>query len=72
MIHADKESSQAQALSDGSLFGPRVERCPDVPTCLEHLAGCAGPGDVILLKASRAVELERVVEPLRERLATKA
>jgi UDP-N-acetylmuramyl pentapeptide synthase len=26
------------------------------------------PGDVVLLKASRAVGLERVVEPLRERL----
>jgi UDP-N-acetylmuramyl pentapeptide synthase len=28
-------------------------------------------GDVVLLKASRAVGLERLVEPLRERLLAK-
>lgn len=56
------------ALAGGDLFGPRVERCADVDDCLARLADSVRPGDVVLLKASRAVGLERVVEPLRERL----
>ncbi len=57
-----------EALAGGELFGPSVEHCPDVNACLERLAGSVQPGDVVLLKASRAVELDRLVEPLRERL----
>ncbi|HPM23834.1 MAG TPA: UDP-N-acetylmuramoyl-tripeptide--D-alanyl-D-alanine ligase [Phycisphaerae bacterium] len=60
------------ALSSGGLFGPRVERCSDVQDCVERLAGSVSAGDVVLLKASRAVELDRLVEPLRERLRGKA
>lgn len=60
------------ALSGGELFGPSVERCSDVERCLERLAVSVRPGDVVLLKASRAVELDRLVEPLRERLRTTA
>ncbi len=55
-------------LVGGGLFGPSVEKCTDVEDCLERLAGSVRAGDVILLKASRAVELDRLVEPLRERL----
>jgi UDP-N-acetylmuramoyl-tripeptide--D-alanyl-D-alanine ligase len=58
-----------EALTCGGLFGPNVERCTDVDDCLERLAGSLQAGDVVLLKASRAVELDRLVEPLRERLA---
>jgi UDP-N-acetylmuramoyl-tripeptide--D-alanyl-D-alanine ligase len=57
------------ALSSGGLFGPCVERCADVDGCLERLSGSLGAGDVLLLKASRAVELDRLVEPLRTHLA---
>lgn len=60
------------ALADGALFGPTVERCTDVHECLERLAGKVRAGDVVLLKASRAVELDRLVGPLRERLAARA
>jgi len=59
------------ALADGALFGPSVERCADVQECLERLAGGVQAGDVVLLKASRAVELDRLVGPLRERLAAR-
>jgi len=57
-----------EVLADDGLFGPSVESCPDVPACLERLAATVHPGDVVLLKASRAVALDRLVEPLRERL----
>jgi UDP-N-acetylmuramoyl-tripeptide--D-alanyl-D-alanine ligase len=59
-------------LTQGGLFGPAVERCETVAECLEWLAGSVHPGDVVLLKASRAVALERLIEPLRERLTASA
>jgi UDP-N-acetylmuramoyl-tripeptide--D-alanyl-D-alanine ligase len=58
------------ALSGDGLFGPAVERCADVPAALDRLAPDLRPGDVVLLKASRAVGLERLLEPLRTRLET--
>jgi UDP-N-acetylmuramoyl-tripeptide--D-alanyl-D-alanine ligase len=54
-------------LRDGQLFAPPVERCPDVDTCLRRLEQELQEGDVLLLKASRTVGLERLVEPLRQR-----
>ena len=57
-----------EALEGGKLFGPSVEQCTNVDDCLAHLAGSLKAGDVVLLKASRAVELDRLVEPLRQRL----
>jgi UDP-N-acetylmuramyl pentapeptide synthase len=36
---------------------------------VERLAAVVHCGDVVLLKASRAVELDRLVEPLKARLA---
>lgn len=56
-------------LKDGDLFAPGVERCESVEACAERLGSVLRDGDVVLLKASRAVGLERVVEPLRARLA---
>jgi UDP-N-acetylmuramoyl-tripeptide--D-alanyl-D-alanine ligase len=55
---------------NGQLFGPRVIRCPDVEASLEKLVSELRKGDVVLLKASRAVGLDRLVAPLRERLTT--
>lgn len=54
---------------DGPLFGPRIIRCTDVSACLDRLARELRKGDVVLLKASRAVGLDRLIAPLRERLA---
>lgn len=58
----------AEAFGSGGLFGPSVEKCRDVDACLERLADGLQPGDVVLLKASRAVELDRLIEPLRTRV----
>ncbi len=53
------------ALTEDGLFGPAVERCADVAECGRRLAASVAAGDVVLLKASRAVALDRVVEALR-------
>lgn len=53
-----------------SLFGPQVDCCETVAACGERLAGLLREGDVVLLKASRAVELDRLVAPLRSALDT--
>jgi UDP-N-acetylmuramoyl-tripeptide--D-alanyl-D-alanine ligase len=60
------------AMAGGGLFGPAVERCQSADECLERLSDSLQAGDVVLLKASRAVELDRLVEPLRERLLAKS
>ena len=54
-------------LEDQRLFGPPVERCADADACLRRLSDELQDGDVLLLKASRAVGLDRLVEPLRGR-----
>ncbi len=51
-----------------SLFGPQVDCCETVDACCEKLLDLLRDGDVVLLKASRAVELDRLVEPLRSAL----
>jgi UDP-N-acetylmuramoyl-tripeptide--D-alanyl-D-alanine ligase len=53
---------------DESLFGPQVDCCETVDACGEKLLEMLRAGDVVLLKASRAVELDRLVEPLRSAL----
>lgn len=60
------------ALRGGGLFNPTVECCETAEACGERLAALVRSGDVILLKASRAVGLERAVEPLRRRLSEPA
>ncbi|MGD8453107.1 MAG: UDP-N-acetylmuramoyl-tripeptide--D-alanyl-D-alanine ligase [Phycisphaerae bacterium] len=56
----------AEELKDAQLSGPRVVHCADVDACLSHLREELRDGDVLLLKASRAVGLDRLVEPLRQ------
>jgi UDP-N-acetylmuramoyl-tripeptide--D-alanyl-D-alanine ligase len=58
----------ADAFRDGALFGPQAECCETVESCLEPLARSLRDGDVVLLKASRAVALDRLVDPLRSAL----
>lgn len=57
------------ALRGGDLFCPTVECCADVDACGQRLAELVRGGDVVLLKASRAVGLERVIDVLRRRLS---
>jgi UDP-N-acetylmuramoyl-tripeptide--D-alanyl-D-alanine ligase len=61
----------SDALRGETLFGPTVDCCETVEACLDRLVHLLREGDVVLLKASRAVELDRLVEPLRSALSGK-
>jgi UDP-N-acetylmuramoyl-tripeptide--D-alanyl-D-alanine ligase len=67
LIGAATDAMEA-ALTSSGLFGPAVERCMSIEECQQRLIESVEPGDVVLLKASRAVALERLVAPLRARL----
>lgn len=60
------------ALKGGDLFCPTVERCDDVDDAGLRLRAALRSGDVVLLKASRTVGLERIIQPLRDHLAAAA
>jgi UDP-N-acetylmuramoyl-tripeptide--D-alanyl-D-alanine ligase len=62
------DEMMSEELRTETLFGPQVQRCETVQACLEKLLEVLRDGDVVLLKASRAVELDRLVEPLRDAL----
>ena len=53
---------------DDTLFGPRVECFASVEECRAALLALVKEGDAVLLKASRLVALDRLVEPLRSAL----
>jgi len=46
----------------------RIHLCDDVSQAVEIISGLVRPGDLVLVKASRVVRLERVVEALRSNL----
>lgn len=56
-------------LSNGREPGT-VQMCASIASCGERLADVVQPGDVVLLKASRGVGLERVLPTLRARLSS--
>lgn len=58
------------SLNGGGLFAPSVERCESLQECVARLEQLLKDGDVVLLKASRAMGLDQLVEPLRARYAT--
>jgi UDP-N-acetylmuramyl pentapeptide synthase len=58
----------SDALRGETLFGPQADCCQTMEDCAEKLVQTLRDGDVVLLKASRAVELDRLVEPLRSAL----
>jgi UDP-N-acetylmuramoyl-tripeptide--D-alanyl-D-alanine ligase len=68
LLVGDGTGPMYDALGGDALFGPTVERCADVAAAQQRLCDTVQAGDVILLKASRAVALERLVDPLRQRL----
>ena len=51
-------------LKKDTLFGPNVMCCETVDGCVPALQALVREGDVVLLKASRAIALDRLVEPL--------
>ena len=57
-----------ETLRNKPLFGPSVDCCDTVQDALIRLKETVQDGDVVLLKASRAVELDRLMEPLRAAL----
>jgi UDP-N-acetylmuramoyl-tripeptide--D-alanyl-D-alanine ligase len=61
-------SLMSDVLRDRDLFGPEVDCCDTVEACLEKLVSVLRDGDTVLLKASRAVGLDRLIEPLRTAL----
>ena len=52
-------------LREAHLFGPSVDHCADIERCSARLGSLLRDGDVVLLKASRAVGLERLVDGMR-------
>jgi UDP-N-acetylmuramoyl-tripeptide--D-alanyl-D-alanine ligase len=54
----------AGALAEGAVEGEESVVVADVPAALALLASAVRPGDVVLVKASRGVGLERVAEGL--------
>jgi UDP-N-acetylmuramoyl-tripeptide--D-alanyl-D-alanine ligase len=44
----------------------RIVRCEDTAQAVNAVRALAGPGDVVLVKASRVARLERVAEALRD------
>ncbi|HYO42045.1 MAG TPA: UDP-N-acetylmuramoyl-tripeptide--D-alanyl-D-alanine ligase [Candidatus Limnocylindrales bacterium] len=58
----------AQGARDAGLPVDRIVIAGDVADAVEKLRTATAPGDVVLVKASRGVELERVVDGLAEAL----
>jgi UDP-N-acetylmuramoyl-tripeptide--D-alanyl-D-alanine ligase len=59
----------AQGAREGGLPGDRARFFPNSSEAAEFLAGILQPGDLLLVKGSRGVRMERVLEALRSRYA---
>jgi UDP-N-acetylmuramoyl-tripeptide--D-alanyl-D-alanine ligase len=57
------DGARAAGLPDGAIL-----TVPDAASAVAALRGALVPGDVVLVKASRGIELERVVDGLVEAL----
>ena len=64
----------ASAIADGALAAgmplPSVVRVPDREAAREHLIGTLQPGDVVLVKASRGIALDLLVDELAAALGS--
>ncbi len=56
----------AAAACEAGLAEERIATFDDAPGVLANLESLVRPGDVVLVKASRGIRLERIVEALRE------
>ncbi len=59
-----------ETLTGSELFTAHLTVCPTIDDCRAQLLDEVRDGDVVLLKASRTIGLERLIEPLRERTAS--
>jgi UDP-N-acetylmuramoyl-tripeptide--D-alanyl-D-alanine ligase len=64
-----RAGAAAEAAIAAGMRADRVFRSPDVKRAAEEPAFVPSPGDVVLLKASRAVELDRLARALKARLS---
>ena len=68
--------SGARAIAEGAVAAGLAERdivrVPDAETALDALVPRLRDGDVVLVKASRGIALERVVDGLRRELGERA
>ena len=60
-----EEVSGAAAREAGDRL--EIRRFAHVADAMDHIAGLLAPADLVLLKASRALQLERLTEPIRRR-----
>jgi UDP-N-acetylmuramoyl-tripeptide--D-alanyl-D-alanine ligase len=58
-------SAVADGAHDAGLDPSRIAVVPDAEAALDHLRPRLRDGDVVLVKASRGIELEHLVESLR-------
>ena len=61
-FQADQQAMEPTCLS---ILALRNDRSPDVESALRAVKNFLKPGDVVLLKASRASRLERIAETLK-------
>jgi UDP-N-acetylmuramoyl-tripeptide--D-alanyl-D-alanine ligase len=59
----------AQGARDGGLPAPRAQFFPDVDSAALHVVEMLGPGDLVLVKGSRGVRLDRLVAAIQARHA---
>ena len=68
VVVGDEEGWLAEGALEAGLEPSRILRAADVETAHDVLVPRLGPGDVVLVKGSRGIELDRLVETLREEL----
>ena len=69
VVVGDGAAGIARAARDAGLGAGSVVSAPDREAALEALRPRLRPGDVVLVKASRGVELDVLVDALRQELA---
>jgi UDP-N-acetylmuramoyl-tripeptide--D-alanyl-D-alanine ligase len=60
----DRATGIAEAAVEAGMPALRVIRCADAPEAAQTLRSCLRPGDTVLVKASRGMQLELIVREL--------
>ena len=62
----DRATGIAEAAVQAGLPATRVIRCADAAEAAQTLRDCLRPGDTLLVKASRGMQLEQIVRELAD------